>query len=90
MSEPALQRPEGFEAPVHLSLVEPILVAGLPRTVAFLYWTLIAAFVVGLHQLWILPLGLLGHFGLVRLTRFDPHFLEVIRCALKHQKDKLP
>ena len=84
------QYPEGYEVPVHLSLVEPVLVAGLPRTVAFLYWTVAAALIIGLHQLWILPLALLGHFGLTRLTRFDPHFLAVVRSGLRHSRDKQP
>jgi hypothetical protein len=29
-----MTRPEGFEVPLHRSLVEPMLLAGLPRTVA--------------------------------------------------------
>lgn len=82
--------PEGYEAPVHRSLVEPVLVAGLPRTVAFLYWTIAAALIIGMHQLWILPLALVGHFGLIRLTRFDSHFMEVVRSGLRHTQDKQP
>lgn len=90
MSTLSKQRPVGYEAPVHLSLVEPILVAGLPRSVAFVYWIMAAALMLGMHQLWLLPLALLGHWGLTRLTRFDPHFMVVIRAALHHDKDKLP
>lgn len=84
------RHPEGYEAPVHRSLVEPVLVVGLPRTVAFLYWTIAAALIIGMHQLWILPLALVGHFGLTRLTRFDPHFMEVVRSGLRHSQDKQP
>lgn len=83
-------RLEGYEVPVHRSLVEPVLVAGLPRTVAFLYWTIAAALIMGMHQLWILPLALIGHFGLMRLTRFDPHFMDVVRSGLRHTQDKQP
>ena len=83
-------RPEGYEVPVHRSLVEPVLVAGLPRTVAFLYWTIAAALIMGMHQLWILPLALIGHFGLMRLTRFDAHFMDVVRSGLRHTQDKQP
>ena len=43
-----------------------------------------------MHQLWILPLALLGHLGLTRLTRFDPHFMEVVRSGLRHTQDKHP
>ena len=84
------RHPEGYEAPVHRSLVEPVLVVGLPRTVAFLYWTIAAALIIGMHQLWILPLALLGHLGLTRLTRFDPHFMDVVRSGLRHTQDKQP
>lgn len=84
------KHPEGYEVPVHLALVEPVLIAGLPRTVAFLYWTIVAALIIGMHQLWLLPLALLGHFGLTRLTRFDPHFLAVVRSGLRHTQDKHP
>lgn len=84
------QYPEGYEVPVHLALVEPVLVAGLPRSVAFLYWTMAAALMIGLHQLWLLPLALTGHFGLTRLTRFDPHFMAVVRAGLRHTRDKQP
>ena len=31
--------PDGFEVPIHRSLTEPILVAGLPRRFAILLWT---------------------------------------------------
>ena len=82
--------PEGFKVPVHKSLVEPILVAGLPRTAAFIYWTMVAALIIGMHQLWILPLSLVGHYALTRLTKFDYHWLEVIRSSIKHTKDKHP
>ena len=33
------ERPEGLEVPLHRSLVEPMLLAGLPRTVALVLWT---------------------------------------------------
>jgi len=42
--------PDGFEAALHRSLVEPMLLAGLPRTVALVLWTAVGAFVLGLHQ----------------------------------------
>ncbi|MEB4589684.1 VirB3 family type IV secretion system protein [Candidatus Thiothrix sp. Deng01] len=90
MSQRQANHPEGYEAPVHLSLVEPVLVAGLPRTVGFIYWTIAAALTIGMHQLWILPVAMLGHWGLARLTRFDPHFMAVVRAGLRHTKDKLP
>ena len=90
MSDRQSSQPEGYEVPVHQSLVHPILVAGLPRAVAFLYWTIAAAFILGMRQLWMIPLAILGHIGLAQLTRFDPYFIEVIRSAVKNTKDKHP
>ena len=51
-------RSEGLEVPLHRSLVEPMLLAGLPRTVALVLWTSVGAFAFGLHQIWVLPLGI--------------------------------
>ena len=55
----------GFEAPVHRSLAEPILMGGAPRSVAILNGTIAAALGLGL-RLWIagllLPLAVLIYF----------------------------
>ena len=51
----------GYEAPVHRSLTEPILLAGAPRAVAILNGTLSAAIGLGL-RLWIAGLVLTGAF----------------------------
>ena len=48
---------EGFEAPIHRALVEPILLGGAPRSVAILNGTLAGAVGLGL-QLWLA--GILG------------------------------
>jgi len=70
----------GFEAPVHRSLTEPILLAGAPRAVAILNGTLSAAIGLGL-RLWIagLLLWLIGHGAAVWAARRDPLFVEVVR-----------
>ncbi|MGA2451535.1 MAG: conjugal transfer protein TrbD, partial [Polyangiaceae bacterium] len=44
------ERPDGLEVPLHRSLVEPMLLAGLPRTVALVLWTSVGALAFGLHQ----------------------------------------
>lgn len=73
----------GFEVPLHRSLTEPILIVGLPRNMAFLVWTTIAALVLGGQQVWMLIPGLLLHYAGVRATRYDPQLLEVFRAALR-------
>ncbi len=77
---------DGFEAPLHRSLTEPIFMAGAPRSVAILNGTLAAAIGLGLH-LWIpgLALGLLGHSLAVWGARLDPQFMDVFARHIKHR-----
>jgi type IV secretion system protein TrbD len=75
----------GFEAPVHRSLTEPILLAGAPRAVAILNGTLSAAIGLGL-RLWIagLVLWAIGHMAAVWAAKRDPLFVEVVRRHLRY------
>jgi type IV secretion system protein VirB3 len=70
---------DGFEAPVHRSLVEPILLGGAPRGIAILNGTLSAALGLGLQQ-WLAGLALwaLGHSVAVLAARHDPEFAPVL------------
>lgn len=81
---------EGFEAPVHRSLTEVILLGGLPRTVAILLWTVVAAIGLGLQQIWVLPFGFIVHIGLVFVTKKDPYFFDVFIRAIKTPKKLYP
>jgi type IV secretion system protein VirB3 len=81
-----MKREEGFDVPLHRSLVEPMLLAGLPRTVALVLWTGVGAFAFGLHQIWVLPLGIALHVGAAAATKADPYFFDIVRVALKTQK----
>lgn len=74
--------PEGFRVPIHRSLTVPVMLGGLPRKIAILNGTLVISFVVGAHNLWILPLGILSHLVLVALHRHDPHILSVLKRNL--------
>lgn len=71
--------PEGFSVPIHRSLTTPIMLGGLPRKIAILNGTVIIAFVVGAHNLWFLPIGLISHLILVALHRKDPDILVVLK-----------
>ena len=79
-------RLEGLEVPLHRSLVEPMLLAGLPRTVALVLWTGVGAFAFGLHQIWVLPLGIGVHAAAAAATRADPYVLDIVALALGAQK----
>ena len=75
---------EGFEVPVHRSLVEPILLGGAPRSLAILNGTIAAALGLGLRQ-WIagLILWALGHSVAVLAAKRDPSFAPVLLRHLR-------
>jgi len=75
----------GFEAPVHRSLTEPILLGGAPRAVAIVNGTLAAAVGLGL-RLWIagLLIWIIGHAAAVWAAKRDPFFIDVVRRHLRH------
>jgi len=68
----------GWSVPLHRSLSEPILMGGVPRSLAITLGTLAAAIGLGL-QLWIagLAIYLVGHAAALWLTRHDPQFIAV-------------
>jgi type IV secretory pathway TrbD component len=77
---------DSLEVPLHRSLTQPIMMAGLPRNLALLLWTAVAAFVLGLHQLWVLPLGAVLHGVFAAMARRDPYFFDVIVRAIGQRR----
>ncbi|HEY0114586.1 MAG TPA: VirB3 family type IV secretion system protein [Allosphingosinicella sp.] len=77
---------EGFEAPIHRALVEPILLGGAPRGVAILNGTLAAALGLGLQQ-WIagLVVWAAGHTLAVVAAKRDPDFAAVLARHLRQR-----
>jgi type IV secretion system protein VirB3 len=77
---------EGFEAPLHRALTEPILLGGAPRGIAVLNGTLAAAMGLGLQQ-WVagLLLWLAGHCLAVFAARRDPDFAAVVARHLRQK-----
>jgi type IV secretion system protein VirB3 len=80
-----MSRPEGFDVPLHRSLIEPMLLAGIPRTVALVLWTSIGAVAFGLHQIWVVPIGLALHAAAAATTKSDPHFFDIVIKAIHTQ-----
>ena len=74
-----MSRIEGFEAPIHAALHQPILLGGAPRGVAILNGTLAAALGLGLQQ-WLagLIVWLVGHSLAVFAAKRDPDFAPVL------------
>ena len=80
------QHIEGFEAPIHRALVEPILLGGAPRAVAIVNGTVAAALGLGLQQ-WIagLVLWALGHSLAVFAAKRDAGFAAVLVRHLRQR-----
>jgi type IV secretion system protein VirB3 len=80
------QHIEGFEAPIHRALVEPILLGGAPRAIAIVNGTVAAALGLGLQQ-WIagLVVWALGHTLAVFAAKRDPHFGSVLARHLRQR-----
>jgi type IV secretion system protein TrbD len=74
----------GWSVPLHRSLSEPILLAGIPRGAAIALGTFAAAIGLGL-QLWLagIALYLVGHAAALFLTRQDPQFGAVFARHLR-------
>ena len=74
----------GWSVPLHRSLTEPILLAGIPRGMAIGLGTLAAAIGLGL-QLWLagIAIYLIGHTAALFLTRQDPQFGAVFARHLR-------
>jgi type IV secretion system protein TrbD len=77
--QPTLDHLPGFEIPIHRSLTDRLLLAGVPREFAMLNATFAAAFVFGLQCWYALPIGVGIHWLAIRLTRRDDQFFDVLR-----------
>jgi type IV secretion system protein VirB3 len=77
---------EGFEAPLHRALTEPIMLGGAPRGIAILNGTLAAALGLGL-QVWLAGLlfWLVGHSLAVFAAKRDPEFATVLARHLRQK-----
>jgi type IV secretory pathway TrbD component len=74
---------DGFEVPLHRSLTQPMMVAGLPRSLGLLLWTVTAVFAFGLHQIWVLPVSVGLHLLFAAAAKRDPYFYDVFLRALR-------
>ena len=84
-----MSRIEGYEAPIHRSLAEPIQHGGAPRGLAIVNGTIAAAMGLGLQQ-WIAGfiLWALGHTLMLFAAKRDPDFAPVLARHLR-QKGEL-
>jgi type IV secretion system protein VirB3 len=72
---------EGFDVPIHLSLIRPQLVMGIPRQLALVLYTLVLALTLPLSSWYAIPPGLFLHVLFAAAARKDPDFWDVFRRA---------
>jgi type IV secretion system protein VirB3 len=77
---------EGYEAPIHASLGQAILLGGAPRGIAIVNGTIAAAVGLGLQQ-WLVGIAIwaIGHSIAVFAARRDADFVPVL---LRHLRQK--
>ncbi|MEM6559987.1 MAG: VirB3 family type IV secretion system protein [Planctomycetota bacterium] len=79
-----IEAPDGFLQPVRQALIQPVLVAGVPRAFAILNVTVAMALGLGAHQVLIaVPLAFGLHLTAVVLTKRDPLWLDVLLRHLR-------
>jgi len=78
--------PEGFDIPLHRALTEPILLAGVPRTIAIVNGTMAAALGLGM-QMWLAGIlfWITGHSLAVFAAKRDPDFAAVLARHLRQK-----
>lgn len=77
---------DGFEAPIHGSLGQAILLGGAPRGLAIVNGTVAAAIGLGLQQ-WLIGIAIwaIGHSIAVFAARRDPDFAPVLMRHLRQR-----
>ena len=78
-------RPEGFELTIHQSAIKQQLVMGIPRQLALVHYTLMAALTFPLGTWYAIPPGLFLHGVFVSAAKKDPFFWEVFRRAFRYR-----
>jgi len=78
-------RPNGFECPIHQSVIKPQLVLGLPRQLALVLYTLMFALTVPLATWYAIPPGLFLHALFAAASKKDPAFWDVFRRSLSYR-----
>lgn len=68
----------GFYAPLHRSLTEPMLIAGVPPKIAIALATATGILVLAWHFYALIPVIVIAHVAAARVCRRDPHTFDVI------------
>lgn len=78
-------KPEGFYLPIHKSLVDPLLIGGIPRNLCLAIWSIGIAIGVMLQMYWFFIVVIGVHISVRRMTKRDPDFFATV---ISHLHDK--
>jgi type IV secretion system protein VirB3 len=81
---------EPRRAPIHTSLIRPLLLAGAERELVLVNGTMIAALIFGVGFHWVsltsaALLATVGHWGLTRAAKFDPRLSRIYVRHVRYQ-----
>jgi type IV secretion system protein VirB3 len=76
---------QGFEVPIHQSVIRPQLMMGIPRQLALVLYTIILALTLPLGSWYAIPPGLFLHFLFAAAAKKDPGFWDVFRRAFTYR-----
>lgn len=79
------KNPYRFSLSLYRSLTEPILMAGAPPMMIVFNFMIMCIFLFSFHFIWILPLNLAIHFGVIYVTKQDPQAFDCL-VAYLHQE----
>lgn len=81
---------DDYSAPVHQSLVRPMLLMGGERTLVLMLAVISGVFILSLHAIWAAIAGVLlwivGMFALSRAGAYDPQLSKVGPRSLRYRK----
>ena len=76
----------GYRTKLHQGPTLPVTLAGVPRDLCIMWWSLIIAALLAGHMWQALPLGFVVHYIMKRATKADPYWFHVLRRHLKYGK----
>lgn len=79
------QKPDGYYLPIHKSLVDPLLIGGIPRNLCLGLWSCGISIGVMLKMYWFFAIVITVHLLVLRMTKRDPDFFSTV---ISHIHDK--
>lgn len=79
------EKPDGYYIPVHKSLIDPFLMAGVPTNFFIMLSSMTVSIGVMLKMYWFMGIAIVMYLVVRNYTKKDPQFFETL---LAHFKEK--